>query len=134
MNKNYKSNKKWRSAHPIQSRAASKKWYKKNKKKVALCARKWRVLHPRHDAVRTHAYKLMRADFMWQLKAAPCVDCGGSFPPECMDFDHKAGMEKVKSISALTCSHLILLLFEIGKCDLVCANCHRIRTKRRWYE
>jgi hypothetical protein len=70
---------------------------------------------------------------MRELKAAsPCADCGGTFPPECMDFDHRDGEAKVADVSKLALNGTWRkVLIEVEKCDLVCANCHRIRTARR---
>ena len=63
-----------------------------------------------------------------KLKDAPCMDCGHKFPPECMDFDHVRG-EKLFEINTSGIGHTqATVLKEIAKCDLVCANCHRIRT------
>ena len=62
-----------------------------------------------------------------ELKEAPCIDCKNTFPPECMDFDHLPGTEKVAGVGAMITSSIA----EISKCDLVCANCHRIRTTFR---
>jgi len=56
----------------------------------------------------------------------PCADCGGVFPPECMDFDHVRGTKLFSIGWRMAGSHLTLQR-EIEKCDLVCANCHRIR-------
>jgi hypothetical protein len=64
------------------------------------------------------------------LKNRPCMDCGGRFPPECMDFDHVRGV-KVMGISHLYRYSMDRLTKELAKCELVCANCHRIRTKAR---
>lgn len=58
------------------------------------------------------------------------MDCGNRFPPECMDFDHRPGEIKLFGISA-SVQGWQKMLDEIVKCDLVCANCHRIRTKAR---
>lgn len=58
------------------------------------------------------------------------MDCGGTFPPECMDYDHRPGTEKYYGVGQLTGS-LTKMKAEIAKCDLVCANCHRIRTHAR---
>jgi hypothetical protein len=64
-----------------------------------------------------------------ELKKRPCHDCGGLFPPICMDFDHREPDNKLFCISARK-YHVGwgALLAEIAKCDLVCSNCHRIRT------
>jgi len=64
------------------------------------------------------------------LKAVPCEDCGGTFPPECMDFDHVRGAKRGE-VSDLLLGSLERLLDEIAKCDIICANCHRTRTKAR---
>jgi len=64
-----------------------------------------------------------------QLKDVPCADCGGRFPSVCMDFDHVRG-EKL----FLVCKPNSIgpaLDEEIKKCDVVCSNCHRIRTHNR---
>lgn len=64
------------------------------------------------------------------LKSVPCMDCGNKFPPECMDFDHVRG-EKKFDVGAGTTRALQVLLDEIAKCEVVCSNCHRSRTRRR---
>ena len=61
------------------------------------------------------------------LKNSPCVDCGGSFEACVMDFDHVRGVKK-DDVSRMARYKLSTILEEIAKCDLVCANCHRIRT------
>lgn len=69
---------------------------------------------------------------MRALKAAvPCADCGGVFDPVCMDFDHRPGTKKLFTIShGIARRTYDAVLAEIAKCDIVCANCHRIRTLR----
>jgi hypothetical protein len=63
----------------------------------------------------------------------PCTDCGHKFPAVCMDFDHLDGDAKIKSISDLVqqCASVAAIDAELAKCELVCANCHRIRTATR---
>jgi hypothetical protein len=67
------------------------------------------------------------------LKANPCTDCGNSFPPVCMDFDHLPQYEKSFEINQAWARKLSLnkILEEIKKCELVCSNCHRIRGEKR---
>jgi len=50
-----------------------------------------------------------------------------------MEFDHRDGKEKRDAISTMVRSHTGDKVFmeELQKCDLVCANCHRLRTAKR---
>jgi hypothetical protein len=66
------------------------------------------------------------------LKRFPCSDCKNSFHPFVMDFDHIKG-EKLKPVSQLVMqlASKRAILAEIAKCELVCSNCHRIRTLKR---
>jgi hypothetical protein len=68
-----------------------------------------------------------------ELKSAPCTDCGGRFPTCCMDFDHRRGEVKANNVGSMVAHHYAreLIEAEIAKCDLVCANCHRVRTRDR---
>lgn len=67
------------------------------------------------------------------LKTAPCRDCGGTFPPEAMDFDHLPGTDKLGEIGKLVSGRYSwdLVKAEVAKCDLVCSNCHRVRSRTR---
>lgn len=71
------------------------------------------------------------SDYIDAQKNAPCVDCGRSFPSICMDFDHLDG--KLWGISQMRNKGMSLAAIdaEIAKCELVCANCHRIRTQTK---
>jgi hypothetical protein len=68
--------------------------------------------------------------------STPCLDCRQTFPACVMDFDHVRG-SKLADISHIL-SHISnysrqILLTELSKCELVCANCHRIRTAFRQF-
>lgn len=61
-----------------------------------------------------------------ELKGStPCLDCGGSFKPCQMDFDHLHS--KVDNIARLVPGPSGQLEEELRKCHLVCTNCHRVR-------
>lgn len=63
-----------------------------------------------------------------EAKAVPCVDCGVQYPPYAMDFDHRGDKrDAVAHMVSGRCSEQTLRE-EIAKCEVVCANCHRIRT------
>lgn len=68
--------------------------------------------------------------FLQAQKSRPCADCGGTFDPVCMDFDHRPGEVKLFGIAHGASRKLDKVIAEMAKCDLVCANCHRIRTHR----
>lgn len=60
----------------------------------------------------------------------PCTDCKKFYPYYVMDFDHLE--DKDQNISFLAATGRIgALKKEILKCEVVCANCHRIRTHLR---
>lgn len=69
--------------------------------------------------------------FMNQQKSAPCSDCGVSYPPYVMDFDH-VRWPKTDDVAAMVGQvSLQTLKDEIAKCEVVCANCHRERTHKK---
>lgn len=61
----------------------------------------------------------------------PCYDCGGVFDPEVMEWDHLPGTIKSFDLCRAPVHSLNDVVDEIAKCQLVCANCHRIRTIAR---
>jgi len=63
-------------------------------------------------------------------RAQPCKDCGQHLIPEAMDFDH-LGDKSFDISKGNRKRSWPAVLSEIAKCDLVCANCHRVRTARR---
>jgi len=66
-----------------------------------------------------------------EIKEGPCTDCGRFFPPECMDFDHGHTIKAFSLSKWARREHTPNeILDEIEKCQIVCANCHRTRT--RW--
>jgi hypothetical protein len=71
-----------------------------------------------------------RRAYLSSLKTAPCTDCKRVFAPVCMDFDHVKGRKKANVTNLVTCS-LSRLNSELALCELVCVNCHRLRTSRR---
>jgi hypothetical protein len=71
-------------------------------------------------------------EWLNEQKDKPCTDCKHKFPPECMDWDHIRGRKRfcLGVTQSLTRSKKQVLA-EMAKCELVCSNCHRIRTTRR---
>lgn len=104
------------STDPVLNRSAQQRWYERNKqKKIALVTetqrRKQRILD--------------------ELKSVPCADCDKTYPPYVMDFDHRPGEVKCFHVARGSRLPMSMVLLEVQKCDVVCSNCHRIRTFNR---
>lgn len=65
-----------------------------------------------------------------EKKNVPCKDCGKIYHYCVMDFDHVRG-EKEFNVASHGLRSISKLLEEIDKCDVVCSNCHRLRTFNR---
>lgn len=58
-----------------------------------------------------------------------CIVCGYNKNPVALDFDHRVQSEKSFDIgSRLANIREETLMNEISKCDVLCANCHRIKS------
>jgi hypothetical protein len=65
-------------------------------------------------------------------EASPCTDCKVKYPYYVMHFDHLGIEEKLERVSELIRSRgYDTVMAELEKCELVCANCHAIRTWQR---
>jgi hypothetical protein len=96
-------------------RAANADYYRRN-----------RTFETRRVRIRQAATR----DYLRELRSVPCQDCGGVFEPHQLDFDHRdpsAKSFRLTSGSAMLASPARLRA-EVAKCDVVCANCHRVRT------
>lgn len=63
-------------------------------------------------------------------KTHPCKDCG-NVDPRVLEFDHlKNKSFNISTMTKYSCSWRNIMK-EISKCDVVCANCHKIRTYER---
>jgi len=63
------------------------------------------------------------------LKQHPCVDCGEP-DPIVLEFDQKPGFVKLEAITQMVINNSSwdIIIAEIQKCDVRCANCHRRKT------
>lgn len=65
------------------------------------------------------------------LKKSSCADCGGT-DFRVLEFDHVRGKKRQHVSVMVGCGWAWKQIEEeIKKCDIVCANCHRIRTFKR---
>ena len=79
--------------------------------------------------INTTQREALREKMLEYLESHPCQDCGNT-DVRVLEFDHRDPSDKADDVSALMRKRIswALILNEISKCDVVCANCHRIRT------
>lgn len=62
----------------------------------------------------------------------PCTDCGIYYHFSQMDFDHIQGKKRYNIARVANSAVSIKTIKdELRKCELVCSNCHRLRTWQR---
>jgi IS30 family transposase len=65
-------------------------------------------------------------------EASGCIDCGEKYPYYILQFDHLPEYIKEDQLSKLVSRvNMDALLEEIKKCEVVCANCHAVRSHNR---
>ncbi len=110
-------------------------WRENNRERLNATVRRYRKKRYVEEGRWTDEGPKAKALKQWmiEIKSNPCVDCSGSYPVCCMDFDHRRGTEKTYNLGSMFAHHYSreLIETELAKCDLVCSNCHRVRTRDR---
>lgn len=76
-------------------------------------------------------YNKINKEALNQIKAEKgCIRCGMK-DPRCLDFHHKNPEEKSFTIGASGARRPDKMLAEAEKCEVICANCHRIEHAER---
>lgn len=106
----------------------------------------WKDPEKQREAIRKHYYanrdyylekaKRQKEELReWvrnEKQKTPCKDCGVLYPSYVTDYDH-IGEKKMNISLLINRGSAKQVKEEIKKCELVCANCHRIRTFKRGY-
>jgi len=104
----------------IATAAYHREWYEQNKER-----RRKQIYEHRARTKATHR------QFIWDyLTIHPCVDCGND-DPRVLEFDHLEDKDKAVTQGIEDGWSKSRLLEEIDKCEVRCANCHRIKTQQR---
>lgn len=99
---------------PEKQRAAKRRYYERNPD----------VYRANNNRKRARLHQMVI-----EAKCVPCADCTRTFPFYVMDFDHRDPSAKDANISRIVVrGSLRQLQDELAKCDVVCANCHRVRS------
>ena len=109
-------------------RSAHQAWCKTCRR--AYDSEYWR--RTRLERVRQHRKRRneLREWYRELKEGEPCTDCGGVFHHAAMQWDHLPGLTKTREVSNMVLRGFRrgTILEEIAKCELVCANCHAVRT------
>lgn len=76
--------------------------------------------------------RMQRAEWFFELKSGLSCSCGESHPA-CIQFHHRDPLTKEGEVSDFVNAGYSkdVILAEIAKCDVLCANCH---LKQHWQE
>jgi hypothetical protein len=76
--------------------------------------------------------QVSKPEWLKRCKEVLCADCGEEYPHYVLEFDHVRG-DKLFTLSGRTAASKTWtqLHEERNKCDVVCANCHKVRTWSR---
>lgn len=125
-NKNKSKSDGYASACRLCDNSISKAYYEKNNEKQKMQISKAKKIRLSEN----------RKLYLSYLKGQSCIDCGEN-NPIVLDHDHRDDTIKIESISKMMTLGYgwDTVLIEINKCDIRCANCHRIRTAKQfgWY-
>ena len=103
-------------------KAYNASWYTRNKRDHGTNVRR-----------NMKGYQARAREILRKVKNTPCKDCHHEYPHYVMQFDHLDPALKSYDVSRMVSMGLSesALLAEIAKCEVVCANCHAIRTYKR---
>lgn len=103
--------------------ARAKAYYQANRQKVIDYSCKRREVRRLENSRWVFKYLLFH----------PCIDCGEG-NPIVLEFDHKPGtkekVDKTVCYMVKVPYSLDKIKAEVAKCDVRCANCHRLKTAR----
>ena len=82
----------------------------------------WKQKHAEQAKKRGRERKLKAIDYLGGI----CVRCDNKFHPSVFEFHHRDPMEKDFQPSQVLQHSWENFRKELDKCDLMCANCHRL--------
>lgn len=130
----YERTEKYRKNNMDKYASAALKYYHSHKSKCAEKARNWRLNNKENIKIKQRESKRKRKDEAIQYLGGICLDCGQQYHPAIFEFHHRNPQEKSgKDPSKMLSLSWVKILNELDKCDLLCANCHRLRHHKESY-
>lgn len=101
-------------------------YYYRNKEKCAEKARLWRENNKEYRATYQREGKRKRKLEAIEYLGGKCMSCGHTFHPAIYEFHHLDPETKDRDPSKMLSLSWERLTNELNKCQLLCANCHRL--------
>lgn len=109
-----------------QVRKASLKYYYSNKESCAARASVWRQENREYVRTKQREMKRQRKIEAIDYLGGVCKRCNQQQHPAVFEFHHRNPDEKDRDPSKLLGLSWEKIVQELDKCDLLCANCHRL--------
>lgn len=100
---------------------------RKNREDDRAYHRKYRQEHKKENAAAVNAWRQKRIAWAKEKLGGKCVWCSAV---DNLHFDHIIPKTKNAAIQKMVCSKMEKFELELAKCQLLCANCHREKTKQ----
>lgn len=98
-----------------------------------LCAKTHSSAHASSDHGKSHRANVRQRNRRYVygfLQQSKCADCGDK-RWQVLEFDHVRGTKLCNISSMYSCRSIDSIRREIEKCDVRCANCHRMKTTKQ---
>jgi hypothetical protein len=115
-------------------RASNRRWYLANSDRERVKRKQWAEVNKVRIAENQRITVATKRQRVAEIKLATgCTDCGYKEHAEALELDHLPGCEKVTNVASMVAHNWSWerIEAEIAKCEVVCANCHRVRTAGR---
>ena len=106
--------------------AAARKYYHANKEICAERARRWRELNKGYIVEKQREQKRARKLWAVEYLGGVCARCKSVVHPAAFEFHHRDPSAKDRDPSKTLSLSMARLTAELDKCNLLCANCHRV--------
>lgn len=105
---------------------AARKYYHSHKEERKICNTAWRMSNKDYIRNKQRESKRLRKLEAIDYLGGRCSYCNNTFHPAVYEFHHRNPEEKDRDPSKMLQLSWERLKAELDKCDLVCANCHRL--------
>jgi len=122
----YQATEKYRKANKEVANLSALKYYHANKEKCAEKAKVWRSKNLDYIRDKQRETKRLRKLKAIEYLGSKCSSCKHEFHPAVYEFHHTDPATKDRDPSKMLQLSWERLSTELDKCQLLCANCHRL--------